>query len=341
MGKHLLIKLEIILPFRDAATTLDPCLDSIRQQTFRDFRLLAINDHSRDDSCSVVQQHANCDKRIRLLHNPHPGLVNALNFGLMQATSPLIARMDADDLMDQQRLQLQLDYLQQNKIITLVGCQVRLFPKNLIHAGYREYVRWQNQCLDPDEIAADIYIESPFAHPSVMFRRKAIIETGGYREGMFPEDYDLWFRLHRAGHRMAKLPQILLDWRESENRTSRQDPRCSREAFDWLRAHYLARDPLLLARRDELVIWGAGRKTRKRCQRLLEQGFQVKAWIDIDPRKIGNRLQGVPVVSPEWLLQESKPFVLVYVTNHGARDLIRQELEDMGYRRRVDYLMVG
>ena len=140
---------------------------------------------------------------------------------------------------------------------------------------------------------------------------------------------------------MDKLPEVLLEWRDTQTRTSRVGPRYSRDAFDRLRARYPAMEPILLNRRDELVIWGAGRKTRKRAGLLLEKGFKVKAWIDIDPRKIGNYLQRVPVVDPDWLKQMPRPFVLVYVNNHGAREQIQLELSAMGYQPRRDFLMVG
>lgn len=334
-------KLSILLPYRDAAATLDECLDSIQEQTFQDYELLAIDDQSSDASYQRVIAFARNDSRIRLLKNPRPGLVGALNFGLQQATTPLIARMDADDKMLPRRLEYQYNYLNHHPEISLLGTQVRLFPEAEIRQGFREYVRWQNRCIDPETITRDIYIESPFAHPSLTYRRDIILQADGYREGLFPEDYDLWFRLYLAGEKMAKLPEVLLEWREGNNRVSRVDPRCSREAFNRLRAYYLARDPLLLNRRDELVIWGAGRKTRKRCKLLLEQGFQVRAWIDIDPRKIGNRLNGVPIHNPGWLERTPRPFVLVYVNNHGARELIGRELSQMGYQPRQDYLMVG
>lgn len=250
--------------------------------------------------------------------------------------------MDADDLMHPERLERQYAHLCRHPRLTLLGCAAELFPRSGIQAGYRKYMRWQNHCLTPRQIADQIYIESPFAHPSVIFRKQAVMELGGYREGPFPEDYDLWLRLHHAGRRMEKLPDVLLRWREYPQRTSRTDPRCSRQAFDRLSADFLARDPRLLARREEFVIWGAGRKTRKRCNLLLEKGFQPRAWIDIDPRKIGNRLRGVPVVDPDWLTtRQPRPFVLVYVTNHGARGLIAADLEALGFRQGEDFLAVG
>ena len=89
------------------------------------------------------------------------------------------------------------------------------------------------------------------------------------------------------------------------------------------------------------MIWGAGRRTRQRCAYLLEQGFRPRAWIDIDPRKIGRVIDGVPVCSPAVLDTAPRPFVLVYVTNHGARDAIATDLAARGYRRGQDWLAVG
>ncbi len=333
--------LSILLPFRDAAETLDECLDSIQAQTSPDFELIAVNDHSRDASPALIAQRVHDDPRIRLLDAPEPGLVAALNHGLHAARGQLIARMDADDRMHPERLARQTRYLAQHPDITLVASRAHLFPEARIHKGYREYMRWQNRLLTPTQIADEIYVESPFAHPSVTFRRAAILAAGGYRHGPFPEDYELWLRLHHLRLAMAKLPQTLLEWRESPHRTSRTDPRYIRQSFDRLRADYLARDPRLLASAHDLAYWGAGRNTRKRCAHLIDKGFPPSAWIDIDPNKIGNRVQGARVHPPEWLRRTPRPLVLVYVANHGARDLITAQLEGYGYRRAKDFICVG
>ena len=335
-------RLSILLPYRNAAATLEECLSSIHEQSLSDYELLAIDDHSDDASRNLLKHHAAADRRIILLSNPGRGLVSALNYGLQAASTPLIARMDADDRMHRRRLQMQYRYLQRHPEISVLGSATRLFPAHQIQNGMKAYVRWQNRCNSPRQIADEIYVESPFAHPSVIFRRQAIVNLGGYRQGPFPEDYDLWLRCRQSGLRMAKLPQALLDWRDDPHRTSRIDPRCSRKAFDALRAHYLANDPEVLGRRHELVFWGAGRNTRKRCNLLIERGFSPAAWIDIDPRKIGNKIDGVTVHGPNWLAdRQPQPLVLVYVTNHGARELIAGELQLMGYRRGCDFLAVG
>jgi glycosyltransferase involved in cell wall biosynthesis len=332
--------ISIVLPFRDAAATLPECLESIRCQTFADFELLAIDDGSADGSAALVQHSAQQDDRVRLLQPGRVGLVAALNVGLAQARAALIARMDADDLMHAERLAAQQAYLEQHPEIALVATQVELFPPERIRAGYREYVRWQNQCLTPQQIADNIYVESPFAHPSVMLRRSVIAQLGGYAEGPFPEDYELWLRMQQAGMPMAKLDRVLLSWRERDDRASRVDPRYARAAFDALRARFLGRDPRVRGQRP-LVIWGAGRRTRLRARHLLDQGAQPIAWIDIDPHKIGHVVWGLPVCPPGWLDQRPRPFVLIYVTSHGAREFAAGLLAQWGYRIGQDYLAVG
>lgn len=333
--------ISVLLPFYNAAATLSATLDSIQAQTFRDFELIAVDDGSGDDSARMVAARAADDARIRLLQPGRQGVVGAMNSALAAARAPLAARMDADDLMAPERLAAQYDLICARPELAAVGTQVRLFPEALIQGGFNEYIRWQNGCISSADIADEIYVELPIAHPSLLFRRDVVTALGGYRQGPFPEDYELLLRLHHAGHAMAKVEQVLLHWRESPGRLTRTDPRYSREAFDRLRTDYLARDPRLRDGRP-LAICGAGRRTRKRSQLLLQEGFQPIAWIDIDPRKIGNRVQGAPVHPPQWLADlEEKPFVLSYVTNHGARDTIAAQLNAMGYRRGRDYLMVG
>ena len=127
------------MPYRNVATTLHEAVDSILGQTFTDYELIAINDHSEDDSHAIMSSWN--DERFRLFDNPGNGLVDALNFGLTQATCPWIARMDADDIMHPQKLEKQWQHLQLNPNVDVISCQSRLFPKTAITDGFQEYIR--------------------------------------------------------------------------------------------------------------------------------------------------------------------------------------------------------
>ena len=331
----------ILMPVRNAMATLDCCLDSIQAQSLGDFELLVVDDASTDDSRELVLARAQSDARIRLLDASQRGLVACLNAGLGEARAPLIARMDGDDLMDVERLALQWEYLQRHPEVDVVASRVRAFPVDSVQAGMKEYLRWQNACIGGDALRDEVYVECPITHPSAMFRRATVLGAGGYRDGDFPEDYELWLRLTEQGCRLAKIERCLLHWRQRDDSLSRRDPRYSRDAFDRLRARYLARDSRLNSGRA-LVFWGAGRRTRRRTSHLIALGFAPCAWIDVDPKKIGNRIHDTPVMAPEWLRgRRPRPFVLSWVASHGAREKIAADLASMGYGRGADYLAVG
>jgi glycosyltransferase involved in cell wall biosynthesis len=330
----------VLIPFRNAASTLMEALQSIQSQSFTQFEVVAIDDGSEDRSPQILQEVAERDGRMRLVQPGRIGLVAALNLGLSLCRAPFVARMDADDIMHPQRLQLQYEFMLANPDVSLVATMVEMFPPERVTEGYREYLRWQDSCLTPQEIRAEIYVEAPFVHPTVMFRKDRVVQIGGYRDGPFPEDYELWLRMCQAGCKMAKIPKRLLLWRDHPERLTRVDPRYSSEAFEEVRARYLSLDPRVRGPRD-VVIWGAGRRTRQRAKLLMGLGVRPKAWVDVDFKKIGKRIWGLEVKPPSWLARKEKPFVLVYVRTHGAREEIWKSLNSMGYAKGDDFLFVG
>jgi hypothetical protein len=196
-----------------------------------------------------------------------------------------------------------------------------------------------NSVVSAEEIVLNRFVESPFAHPSVIFRIELIARHGGYREGDFPEDYELWLRWLDAGVPMAKVPERLLGWHDLPGRLSRKHPRYAVDAFYRIKAEYLARDLLRRASKRPLYVWGAGRPTRKRAELLRLHGVDIEGFVDIDPKKIGQRIGRIPVISPAQLPSPPSLFVLGYVGNRGARDLTRTLLADRGYVEGRDFLM--
>ncbi|HTL68927.1 MAG TPA: glycosyltransferase [Lacunisphaera sp.] len=329
----------VILPVRNAAVTIGRAVASVQAQTFRDWELVAVDDGSDDGTRAWLERAARDDARIRLLAQPAHGLVPALNAGLAAARGDLIARLDADDECHPERLAIQVDYLAAHPAVGLVSCLVGFGGDRSVQAGYALHVEWLNALVTPEQIALNRFVESPLAHPSVMFRRELVAGLGGYRAGDFPEDYELWLRWLDAGVVMAKVPRELLTWHDAPGRLSRVDPRYSPEAFFSVKAGFVARELQRVGGARPVWVWGAGRPTRKRAAHLGAHGVMVAGYVDIDPRKTGRAVGGVRVTAPAGLPPPDGAYVLGYVASRGARELIRAELGRRGYAEGRDFLM--
>lgn len=337
------VPVSVLMPCFNAAHTLDLAVESILEQSFTELELVAVDDGSTDDTGAKLRDWAGQDARVRPLKLEHGGIIQALNAGLAACRGSLIARMDADDRSYPERIAKQVDYLDQHPTVDVVGCLVEGFPGDAVAEGFQIYMQWLNNLQTPEAIARELYIESPLAHPSVLMRRAALQLVGGYQEHGWPEDYDLWLRMHAAGIRCAKVPQVLLGWREHADRLTRTDSRYSVENFLRAKAHYLCRGPL--RGRQAVVLWGAGQMGRRLAKHLQRGGANLVAFVDIDPGKIGRRKRGVPVIAADQLQSTLQRYaswmVLAAVGSRGARALIRERLVELGMVEGEDFYAVA
>ena len=315
----------VLIPVYNAAETILDTLNSLRAQTFSPIETLVVDDGSTDGTLQLLRE----QKDILLLERPHRGIVPALNDGLDAASGDLIARMDADDVCLPQRIQKQVEFLERHPDIGLVGSRVMFGGDRERQAGYAAYVDWINTLISPEEIGINRFVESPFAHPSVMFRKTLVSRYGTYRDGSFPEDYELWLRWMAQGVKMAKVDEQLLTWNDPPSRLSRNDDRYSIDAFYRTKAEYLVQwlkenNP----HHPEVLIWGAGRVTRKRASILEECGLRITHYIDIKPRSLNC---GTPVILPPEVPPPDQGFILSMVGNRGASDQIRAYLTEAGH----------
>ncbi len=332
----------VLLPVHDAGPFLLPCLHSLARQSWTDFEVVAVDDGSRDGSQHVLDGWARSDSRVRVIHRPHGGLVEALNAGLDGCRGEWVARMDADDIAHPRRFELQLEAVGRDPGLDVVSSFVAHFPRPQVAEGVRIYEEWLNGLCSHEEIVRERFIESPLPHPSVMLRRRRLEQLGGYRERGWPEDYDLWLRLERAGARFGKVPRKLLFWRQHQGRLTWRDRRYRVERFLQCKAHHLVRGPLAGGRR--LIVWGAGKTGRRLSKHLVRLGSPPEAFIDIDGSKIGRRMRGAPIFAPDELprLLERGPFVILScVASRGARRIIREQLGQLGLREGADFWCVA
>ena len=357
----------VVLPVRDGADTLDAALASLQAQTFPHFEVLVVDDGSGDATPRIARKWEQRDDRFRLVRSgsggdwqsfpggpghsppsptapaPHHrtpvGIVAALQHGLGESRGDYIARMDADDRCHPERLAAQLDLLGRSPSLAGCGTGVRYVPEFTVTPHAAEYAAWLNAMTDWPAVAANIFVECPLAHPTFMFRRKVLTDIGGYRDRAWPEDYDLLLRLWRRGHRFVCVPRVLLDWGNDPGRLSRNHPAYSLAAFRTCRVHHLRRS--LLVGREGVAVWGAGPTGKSLAIEFQRQGVRVGAFIEVDPRKIGQVIHGAPVCGAEAAREFESVLHVGTVARAGGRKAVRAAALDTGLVEGVDFISMA
>ena len=340
----------VVLPVRDGEATLDAALASLHAQTLRRFEVVVVDDGSRDATPRIARAWRRRDERVRVVEAgtgedaagaagarartdaaPTTGIVAALRRGLAVARGAYIARMDADDVSHPERLATQLHLLEREPGLAGCGAGVRLVPTGKVTPRAAEYAAWLNAMTAWETVAANLFVECPLAHPTFVFRVRALDSVGGYRDRGWPEDYDLLLRLWRAGHRFVSVPRVLLDWRDTPNRLSRTHPAYSHRAFRACKVHHLRRSAL--AGRGGVVVWGAGPTGKRLALEFQRQGVEVKAFVEVDPRKIGQAIHGAPVREAVGAREFTRVLHIGAVARAAGREAVREAAEAAGVGR--------
>lgn len=331
-------KISILMPLRNEERYLQATLDSLYRQTCSAWELIAVDDGSSDQTAAILTAAADRDSRIRVITRAGGGLVAALNAGLKACRAPLLARLDGDDICHPRRLELQAAFLDAHPETGLAASNFRHFPRTVLKQGMLDYEVWQNSLTDHTLIMRDLFVESPFVHPSIMTRRPILNDLGGYQDNGWPEDYDLWLRMAAAGVHFTRLPQTLLFWRDHPERATRTMDEYAATAFRACKCHYLLRGFLQQCR--NVVIAGAGLEAKAWQRLLAADNVTVSTWLDIDPRKIGRLLHNAPILSPDMLELNGRK-MLVAIGVRRAREQFRSLAQRRGWHEGIDFVCVA
>jgi glycosyltransferase involved in cell wall biosynthesis len=193
------------MPVYNAEKYLQEAIDSILQQTLTNFEFLIIDDGSTDSSVEIIRSYT--DPRIRLVQNEkNLGMTLTLNKGIELSSTEIIARMDADDISYPERLQIQFDYFKDHPDCALLSTWAREVTVDKEPYWIGEFESdYYNYCMN---------FENWIYHPTVMYKRSAVIDAGMYCD-FYSEDYDLWWRISRK-FKTFNISQVLLDYRLSD-----------------------------------------------------------------------------------------------------------------------------
>jgi glycosyltransferase involved in cell wall biosynthesis len=196
--------ISVVMSVYNAQKYLKYSIESILNQTYQNFEFIIINDGSTDRSLEIIEKYKLEDKRIVLISRENRGLIASLNEGIAISKGKYIARMDSDDISLPDRLKEQVEFMEKNEDIDVVGCYFQLIDKT------SKVIDDKKVSLSKEEILMNLCYTVPFAHPSVMIR-KEIFKKFQY-ENSAVEDYLLWTKIFN-GNNFANLDKILFQYR--------------------------------------------------------------------------------------------------------------------------------
>jgi cellulose synthase/poly-beta-1,6-N-acetylglucosamine synthase-like glycosyltransferase len=331
--------LSVLLPVRNGESFLQDALVSLQEQTVEAIEVLAVDDGSTDGTEEILRGVAREDPRVRVLSQEAKGIVGALEAARIRSRGRYLARMDADDLAHKRRFEAQLEMMAADTRLVATGTGVEYFPRDQVRGGALRYEGWINALTSHEAMVRDLFVECPLPHPTLLLRADVLEWVGGYRETTWPEDYDLVLRLWEGGGRFGKVAEPLLRWREGPDRLSRTHPTYAEEAFRRCKVHFLLRSHLAGGR--GVVIWGAGPVGKAFARELQAQGGRLRAFVDLSPRKQGQEIHGVRVVTPDEAGRFTSELHLAAVAQPGGREVIRSDLTRMGKTELEDFLAVA
>lgn len=316
----------ILIPFKNTEEFLPECLQSILDQEYQNWEVLAVDDHSSDKSNEIVHSYAHSDDRINVFHNQGNGIIEALKTAYSKSRGQLITRMDSDDIMVANKLEIMATSLVKHGENHLAVGQVHYFSDRGISNGYERYEKWLNRLTENGSNYSEIYKECVIPSPCWMIHREDLDSCGAFEPDRYPEDYDLTFRFYEKGLHIIPCNQVLHLWRDYDTRTSRTSEHYAQNYFLNIKLHYFLK--LNYDNDSPLTVWGAGNKGKEIAKGLLERNIDFY-WLCDNPKKIGKSIYGKEMFHFSKLKELNGSKSIITVANEEAQTMIRSYLSEL------------
>jgi glycosyltransferase involved in cell wall biosynthesis len=188
-------EVSVIMPCYNASRWMEEAVDSVLAQSFRNFELILVNDGSTDKTWDIIESYCKKDGRVVAISKNNTGLADTLNAGISKARGVWIARLDADDLSEPDRLEKQLIYVHAHPEVVLLGLGFVEIDESGNTIKNHHYPTSHNSLVRHLE-----RLQRFFPHSSAFFRRDIVLKAGGYNP-LFrkAQDWDLWLRISKQG----------------------------------------------------------------------------------------------------------------------------------------------
>ena len=202
-------KITVIMSVFNGSKFLAESIQSILDQTFKEFEFIIINDGSTDNSLDIIRSFESADSRIKVISKLNEGLAKSLNTAISISKGEYIARMDADDISYKNRLEKQYEFMQKNKSIDLCGCSMDIIDE--LGNVTSEKIQTSNN----HEILKKRFFQSPILHITFFGKKLFFLKNNGYREEFkYAQDYDLVMRGIDAGAKICNIKHKLVQYRD-------------------------------------------------------------------------------------------------------------------------------
>lgn len=313
----------IIMAVKDTAPYLHDCIDSIINQTYQNWELIAVNDHSSDATPDILKAYSEQDSRVRYYDSDKPKLIPTLQVAYAQVKGELINRMDSDDKMPLDKIEVLVkEWLKYGKGTVIAGGTEHFVDEGEVGDGFLKYERWLNEVARTSSHYQEIYKECVIPSHCWIIHKEDFDAVDAFNPLVYPEDYDLCFRFYRHGLKVIGIDKILHFWRDRSNRISRTwDEYKDNRYFDLkLRFFYeLDRD-----RTRPLILWGAGRNG-KDMARLIQSYDDTFHWVCDNENKIGKDIYGVIMERFDTVPSIANAQIMVVVSSpDGKKEILEQ-----------------
>lgn len=328
-------KVSIIMAVKDTAPYLPACLDSIISQTYKNWELIAVNDHSMDATPLILADYATKDSRIRVFHSDRPRLIPTLQVGHAQITGDLVNRMDSDDKMPSDKLEVLVsEWLKYGEGTVIAGGTEHFVDEGEVGDGFRRYEKWLNEVAKNETHKEEIYTECVIPSHSWIIHKNDFNKVGAFDPIVYPEDYDLCFRFYREGLQIKGIDHVLHYWRDRSNRISRTWEEYKDNRYFPLKLKYfyeLDRD-----QNRPLVVWGAGRNGKDLVKLLLEREEKID-WACDNQNKVGLDVYGIKMKHFSQIPEIKSAQIMIVVSSPEGKEEIRKQLYQWGKKPVQDF----
>ncbi len=319
------------MPFKNPGNYFIPCVESILNQSYKNWELIAVNDHSDDGSFQLAQSCANKHTKITVIDSKGDGIIQALRCGYEYSKGDYIHRMDSDDIMPRQKLEKMMEAISPKSLVTGL---VDYFSDDFdLGDGYKKYTTWINQSMKSGDLWKDIYKECPVPSSAWLLHRDDFESVGAFNSSLIPEDYEFSFRLYQSGIKIKIVPEVIHRWRDSTNRTSRMESQeCPEKYVDLQVGYFLKIDR---NKTIPLVLWGAGKKGKKIARVLLELGENF-TWVTDNPLKFGVNIYN-QIVRPRTKINLKNYQQIIAISSPSEQIEVQSILDSLELKNRKNY----